>query len=89
MAERLLFRPWALPEWWQRSCKWLQVAPSPERAGEVKTHLGIKEVITTRFWLVVPALLAVTKIGFLMYFSCAHGDFLWSNLPPFLFCPCA
>lgn len=41
----------------------------------MKTHFGITEFITTRFWLVVPALLAMTKTGFLMYFSCAHGDF--------------
>lgn len=25
-------------------------------------------------------LLAVTRIGFLIYFSCAHSDFLWSEL---------
>jgi len=51
----------------------LQAAPFPERAGGVKTHLGTE--VVTRFWLVVPALSAVTQIGFLMQFSCAHGDF--------------
>lgn len=81
MAEHVFSRPWGPPEGCYRSCKWLQVAPSPGRAGEVKTHLGIMEVITTRFWLVFPALLAVIKIDFLMYFSCAPSDFLWSNLP--------
>lgn len=62
---------------------------APSQRAEVKTHLGITEVIKTRFWLVVPALLAMTKTGFVMYFSCVHGDFLWSNLRSFLFCPCA
>lgn len=47
----------------------------------MKTHLAIMEVITARFWLVFPALLAVIKIDFLMYFSCAPSDFLWSDLP--------
>lgn len=50
------------------------MAPS-QRAGEVKTHLGITEVIKTTLWLVVPTLLAMTKIGFVMCFSCVHGDF--------------
>lgn len=67
VAGRVLSSPQALPGWWQRSCKWLQEAPSPERA-EVKTHFGIMEVVTARFWLVVPALLAMAKTGFLMYF---------------------
>lgn len=60
---------------------------SPERA-KVKTHLGITEVIITRFSLVAPALLAMTTVVFLLYFSGVHGDFVWSNLPSFLFCPC-
>lgn len=81
MAEHMLSRAREPPEWWCRSCEWLQVAPSPGRAGEVKTQLGIMGVITTRFWLVFPALLAVIRIDFLMYFSCAHRAFLWSNLP--------
>lgn len=81
-AEHVLSRPWKPPEGWCKSYKWLEVSPFPGRAGEVRTHLGIMEVLTTRLWLVLPALLAVNKIDFLMYFSCAPSDFLWSNLPP-------
>lgn len=64
------------------------MAPSPGRAGEVETHLGIMEVITTKLWLVFPALLAVIKIDFLAYFPCAASDFSVVK-SAFFFCPCA
>lgn len=38
------------------------------------------EVTAARFCLVIPALFAMTKISLLIYYSCAHGGFLWLNL---------